>query len=93
MKQRDIEVDEEAERIPARSKIPDQLGGVNIEHALDGFQLHDDEGVDDDTKTLSDQVLSLVAQRDRNLALDGVTGQFKIVNKRFLVESFEQTGP
>lgn len=66
---------------------------MNLKHLLDRLELDDNILGDYQIKTLTEQLMTLVDERNRSLSLHSKPNKGQLVHHRVFVESFEQPRP
>ncbi len=90
---RDVEVDEEAERIARDSEIREELGGMDRCQCLDRLQLKDDRLLDDHINSPRTNLAAFVAYSDFMLSLERDATVMQFHAERFLIYRFHEARP
>lgn len=90
----DVEVDEESDGQAQEFEVGDELGFVDGEEAVHGFELEDDMAVDDEVETVAAvEGEAFVGEGERNLTLDVKFAQGELMREAVLVGRFEKSRP
>lgn len=87
-----VEVEEQAERKISGPQVRQQLGAVDINYALDGFEFQNDETLNHHVDPQIADLDRLVAEPDRSLPIDAKVTLLKFVGQGILVEPFKKSG-
>lgn len=88
-----IEIEKKSDVEAARPQVRAHLGEEDVFEALDGFQFQDDLGIDNQVKSLSSQINSLVKYMNLFLALKGNPSMLKGYFHRLLINWLDKTWP